>query len=287
MDPLSVLVYVVGAMDVIEVLMYFVAHLRGDQLRSEDDIDDLKDRIRRKIEAARVPSDPRLTSAADGTLFKDGFRVGEIDQKGLDEVSKKVDELIDRIEINDVSPAKASSSDINKVFIEKESESEAAAHTLDESKLRPIARDDELRHVRPIRTSTSSASSHVSRTEELQALTALELEEQSKDDGYVPISYEGDNLSDDDVLETIPEGSSNGSAELDREHSQNRENVEEWLQRSSEESDQVVKESSPVKEPKTEDVKEDSLAKGPDQEDIKEPVILIKRVNLIGTKPEV
>lgn len=280
MDPLlSVLVYSVGAMDIIEAMLYFVAHLRGDQLTSSSsgdiDLDELKNRIRKKIEASQIPENPELTCAQDGTLFKDGFRVGDIDEKGLDQVGKRVEEISEQIQTNDNDNAQfsrdgGSTIEINKIFIEKEAEKETlvvtenCAHVLDESKLRPVSRNDELRHVRQIRTSVSSTSSHnSSRQEEIQALTALELEEQSKSDDFVPIIYEGTGFPENDIdlLETIPEGGSSTGESVEgvHQHSKSPEEIRKWVE-------QTQNQQQPA---------------------VDEPIIMVKRVNLIGLKPEV
>lgn len=98
---LSVLVTTISAMDIIEVLMYFAAHLRGDTLQppaGTDHLDALKSNIKETISQTPVPENSFLTCAQDGTLFKDQYRVDvDIDAQKLDEINHRVDVLANRV----------------------------------------------------------------------------------------------------------------------------------------------------------------------------------------------
>uniref|UniRef100_A0A336M7B6 CSON010604 protein n=1 Tax=Culicoides sonorensis TaxID=179676 RepID=A0A336M7B6_CULSO len=324
---LSVLVTTISAMDIIEVLMYFAAHLRGDKLEppSTEDLEAFKSNIKDTISQTPIPENSHLTCTQDGTLFKDQFRVDtDIDVQKLDEINQRVDELSnlvknsnndnnssvdsncnigngnlssqnksersidinnnnnnnnidssttcvpDKNSINDdfdddtakvqnknlasntedallasnisaSQPFIENASNASQVLIEtekRENESldscyeslgQEEATTVDNTRLRPLVREDELRHTIRKRSSVSSTSSHESRLEELQALTSLEQEEQQHIEDYLPIIYPGspligalaDSIQTDNEpeLETIVEVQSNSPDEqpLDEE----------------------------------------------------------------------
>lgn len=98
---LSVLVTTISAMDIIEVLMYFAAHLRGDTLQTPsgtDDLETLKSNIKETIAQTPVPENSFLTCAQDGTLYRDQYRIDtDIDAQKLDEIDRRVDDLANRV----------------------------------------------------------------------------------------------------------------------------------------------------------------------------------------------
>lgn len=316
MDPLfSTLVYSIGVLDLIDVLGYFVAHARGDKLEPPAGLDALKNRISNK-----APEDGSTQRTDD--LNKEDFRTNDLGTDQVNELQPKVDELpeqlvvdpqkddherITTISSDDVPKQKVEQDDSSsagkegaktenqtQVFIETEraANENDSLQMMDESKLRPISRDDELRHHRVKRSSVSSVSSHGSRKEELEALSSLEAEEQG-DDNFTPIMYSGadyplDFPEDVDVLETIPEAgsSSNDSADF---------------------TDSTVRETSPKPNvpaemslpwgdlkagphPRDSWVKDKSLsideAVEEDEHTPKGETILVqKKINLIGIKP--
>lgn len=318
MDPLfSALVYSVGILDLVAVLGYVVAHLRGDQLPPPDlelistssgdnstkqtvktDNDLGHDQVTKLPSSEKNEPNERLV--VDSIVKTDDDK--KITTNTSDVEDKKLidDEYVPKQKVDPGDSSSSSSSLIGndglktenqtQVFIESEREAnerDAQPPSLDETKLRPIARDDELRHHRVKRSSVSSVSSHGSRKEELEALTALEAEEQG-DDSFEPIVYSGADypldLPDDvDYLETIPEAGSSSNESADFTERNTRE--------TSPKPNVPVDVSLPWGDLKAVPHARDNWAKNKSlsidevvEEDDK-TVIVQKKINLIGIKP--
>lgn len=241
MDPLlSALVYSIGFLDIIDILAYFTAHVRGDKLYpatfiSYDQVFEIsltddnciinKDTDKNDFDESRLIERKHKNEKPNEENMTTGTKT-EVDYEKPSNITTNLGITGDGSPKNQTyddfafAISSANSENITQDFIDSEKEGieQDVRNTLNEPKLRPISRDDELRHHRIKRSSISSVSSHGSRKEELEALSALEAEEQG-DENFAPIVYTGTNyvldLPDDiDYLETIPEtGSSSNDSE--------------------------------------------------------------------------
>lgn len=220
---LSVLVASVGVMDLITCLGYVSNQLTEPPAAADQDLERYRQLLKEQIEAAPKTPIEGLTVAKDGVPYKDGYRVEKFDEAQLDQLNVRIkeleqkshekDETLDRLNVKlqelerksverelvieelrsrpasrTVSPepttsrmSTSSARDVPQIVLDDDDSRRGS------SKFRPIHRDDEFR--RTIKKRSVSSNVSEDRTEELEILSQMEVDEASTMEDYIPLVY--------------------------------------------------------------------------------------------------
>lgn len=220
---LSVLVASVGVMDLITCLGYVSNQLTEPPAASDQDLERYRQLLKDQIETApKIPIEG-LTVAKDGVPYKDGYRVEKFDDAKLDQLNLRIkdleqksqekDQTLDRLNVqlqelerNSVereividglrsrSVSRMESPEPTTSRMSSSSNRDVPQIVLDDddyrrgsSKFRPIHRDDEFR--RTIKKRSVSSNVSEDRTEELEILSQMEVDEANTMEDYIPLVY--------------------------------------------------------------------------------------------------
>lgn len=222
---LSVLVASVGAMDVINCLAYVTNQLTASNGAPavDADLENYRRLLREQIESAPKENVGGITKAADGVVYKDGYRLEKFDDERLDQLNVKIRELEQRSQEKDQKldllnvkldelERKSVEREMEIEFLRSRSVSRAGSQEpttsrsvpsivlggehqggdsrQGSSRFRPIHREDDFRKTIKKRSVTSNASED--RTDELDLLSQMEEEESKKMEDFVPLVYNRD-----------------------------------------------------------------------------------------------
>lgn len=223
---LSVLVASVGVMDLITCLGYVSNQLTEPPTATDQDLERYRQLLKEQIELTPKSPLEGLTVAKDGVPYKDGYRVEKFDETKLDQLNVRMKELERQNQEKDrtLDQLSVQLQDLERKSVERElvieelrsrSVSRMASpepttsrmssnsardvpHIVLEdddsrrgsSKFRPIHRDDEFRRTIKKRSIASNASED--RTEELEILSQMEVDEANTMDDYIPLVYSRD-----------------------------------------------------------------------------------------------
>lgn len=220
---LSVLVASVGVMDLITCLGYVSNQLTEPPAATDQDLERYRQLLKDQIETTPKSPVEGLTIAKDGVPYKDGYRVEKFDEvkldqlnlriKDLEQKSQEKDQTLDRLNVklqelerNSVerelliddfrsrSVSRMASPEPTTSRMSSNSARDVPQIVLDDedyrrgsSKFRPIHRDDEFR--RTIKKRSVSSNVSEDRTEELEILSQMEVDEASSMEDYIPLVY--------------------------------------------------------------------------------------------------
>ncbi|XP_055629911.1 cell surface glycoprotein 1 isoform X3 [Toxorhynchites rutilus septentrionalis] len=198
----------VGAMDVINCLALVSNQLTAAPAK-DIDLEQYRRLLKEQIDSAPKSPVEGLTYAQDGVLYKDGYRVEKFDDARLDQLNAKIKDLehknqdkeqklkqlnvkleelerksVDRElaieELRSRTVSRAESPSIPQIVLDEEGSQKG-------KKFRPIHRDDEFR--RTVKKKSVSSNTSEDRTDEMERLTQLEVEESKTMEDFMPLIY--------------------------------------------------------------------------------------------------